>query len=83
MTINKGLNKFLKSTNKTPIKKTIIYNYERRERLKELSDKINDEVKNGRAADDAANDFEIKYPNLRLIRFNDFFNNFSHFSILD
>ena len=83
MAKNKGLNKFLNLTEKTPIKKTIIYNYERRERLKELSDKINDEVKNGRSVDDVANDFEIKYPDLRLIRFNDFFNNFSHFSILD
>ena len=83
MAKNKGLNKFLNLTEKTPIKKTIIYNYERRERLKELSDKINDEVKNGRSVDDVANDFEIKYPDLRLIRFHDFFNNFSHFSILD
>ena len=79
----KGLNKFLNLTEKTPIKKTIVYNYERRERLKTLSDKINDEVKNGRSVDDVANDFAIEYPTLRLIRFNDFFNNFSHFSILD
>jgi len=79
----KGLNKFLKSTDKTTAKKPIVYNYERRERLKKLSDKINDEVKNGRLVDDVANDFAIEYPTLRLIRFNDFFNNFSHFSILD
>jgi len=80
---NKNLNKFLNLTDKTTAKKPMVCGYERRERLKKLSDKINDEVKNGRAADDAANDFAIEYPTLRLIRFNDFFNNFSHFSILD
>ena len=82
MTINKGLNNFLNLTEKTP-KKPVVYNYERYENLKKISDKINDEVRNGRAADDVANDFKIEYPALRLIRFNDFFNNFSHFSILD
>lgn len=81
MKINKGLNNFLESTNKTTAKK--IYNYERQERLKQISDKINGDVKNGRSPDDAANDFKIEYPAFRLIRFNDFFNNFSHFSILD
>tara|TARA_R110000868_G_scaffold409867_1_gene696301 strand:- start:324 stop:575 length:252 start_codon:yes stop_codon:yes gene_type:complete len=83
MKTNKGLNKFLNLTEKTPTKKAIVYNYERYENLKKLSDKINDEVRIGKSAEEAANDFAIENPTLRLIRFNDFFNNFSHFSILD